>query len=143
MIDELHLWGAQDALLAALGEQEAFDVGGADEVALGLGFPTEIQTEHVWVDGEAEGKLSAELTGPGPSDETFQVKLFVFVQAGDYAETRDRLKELARACEAALASQVFGAAVDSWSIPRYRLDAGTDGSNRQLCLELAVECSCW
>jgi len=143
MIDELHLWAAQDALLAALKGQAAFDVGGAGEVALGLGFPTEIQTEHVWIDGEAEGKLSAELTGTKPSDETFQVKLFVFVQEGDYVTTRDRLKTLASACEAALASQAFGAAVDSWSIPRYRLGAGTDGSSRQLCLELAVECSCW
>jgi hypothetical protein len=143
MIDELNLWAAQDALLAALKGQAAFDVGGAGEVALDLGFPTDIQTEHVWVDGEAEGKLTAELTGPKPSDETFQTKLFVYVQAGDYAETRDRVKALATACAAALASQVFGTVVDSWSIPRYRLDAGTDGSNRQLCLELTVECSCW
>lgn len=143
MIDELRLWAAQDALLAALEGQAAFDVGGAGEVALDLGFPAEIQTEHAWIDGEAEGKLSAELTGPGPSDETFQVKLFVFVQAGDYAETRDRLKVLARACEAALASPAFGTVVGSWSIPRYRLGAGTDGTNRQLCLELTVECSCW
>ena len=143
MIDELHLWAAQDALLAALKDQAAFDVGGAGEVALDLGFPAEIQTEHVWIDGEAEGKLSAELTGPRPSDEAFQTKLFVFVQADDYVTTRDRLKALATACEAALASQVFGAVVDSWSIPHYRLGAGTDGSNRQLCLELAVECSCW
>jgi hypothetical protein len=143
MIDELRLWDAQDALLTALREQAAFDVGGAGEVALGLGFPTEIQTEHVWVDGEAEGKLSAELTGAKPSDESFQFKLFVFAQADDYVTTRDRVKVLARACEAALASSTFAAAVDSWSIPRYRLGAGTDGSNRQLCLELTVECSCW
>jgi hypothetical protein len=143
MIDELNLWAAQDALLAALKGQAAFDVGGAAEVALDLGFPAEIQAEHVWIDGEAEGKLSAELTGPRPSDETFQTKLFVFVQAGDYVTTRDRVKVLATACEAALASATFGAVVDSWSIPRYRLGAGTDGSNRQLCLELAVECSCW
>ena len=143
MIDELHLWAAQDALLAALREQAAFDVGGAAEVALGLGFPTEIQTEHVWIDCEAEGKLSAELTGAKPSDESFQFKLFVFVQADDYVTTRDRVKALTAACFAALASATFGAAVDSWNIPRYRLDAGTDGSNRQLCLELTVECSCW
>jgi hypothetical protein len=143
MIDELNLWGAQDALLAALKDQAAFDVGGAGEVALDLGFPSEIQTEHVWIDGEAEGKLSAELTGPRPSDETFQVKLFAFVQADDYVTTRDRVKVLVRACEAALASPAFGAVVGSWSIPRYRLGAGTDGSNRQLCLELTVECSCW
>jgi hypothetical protein len=143
MIDELNLWAAQDALLAALREQVAFDVGGAGEVALGLGFPAEIQPEHVWIDGTAEGKLSAELTGSRPSNETFQTKLFVFVQADDYVATRDRLKTLATACEAALASATFGAVVDSWSVPRYRLDAGTDGSNRQLCLELAVECSCW
>lgn len=143
MIDELGLWAAQDALLAALRAQAAFDVGGAGEVALDLGFPAEIQTEHVWIDGEAEGKLSAELTGPKPSDETFQTKLFVFVQADDYVTTRDRVKVLATACEAALASAGFAAVVDAWSIPRYRLDAGTDGTNRQLCLELTVECSCW
>lgn len=143
MIDELSLWAAQDALLAALKEQEALDVGGADEVALDLGFPTEIQTEHVWIDGEAEGTLSFELTGSKPSDETFQFKLFVFVQEGDYVTTRNRVKALGTACEAALASQTFGAVVDSWRIPQYRLGAGTDGSNRQLCLELTVGCSCW
>lgn len=143
MSDDLNLWTSQDALLTALREQEAFDVGGAGEVALDLGFPAEIQPEHVWIGGDAEGKLSAELTGPKPSDETFQTKLFVFVQADDYVTTRDRLKTLTTACVAALASDTFGAAVDSWSVPRYRLEAGTDGSNRQLCLELAVECSCW
>jgi hypothetical protein len=143
MIDELTLWAAQDALLAALREQEAFDVGGAAEVAIGLGFPAEIQPEHVWIDGEAEGKVTFELTGSRPSDETFQTKLFCYVQAGDYDEARDRLKALTTACETALASATFGAVIESWSIPRYRLDAGTDGSNRQLCLELTVECSCW
>jgi len=143
MIEELGLWAAQDALLAALRAQAAFDVGGAAEVALGLGFPAEIQTEHVWIDGQAEGKLSAELTGAKPSNETFQVKLFVFASAGDYATTRDRVKALAAACEAALASAAFAIVVDVWNISRYRLDAGTDGTNRQLCLELTVECSCW
>ncbi len=144
MIDELHLWAAQDALAGgARATQEAFDVGGAGEVAIDLGFPADIQPAHVWIDGEAEGKLAAELTGAEPSRRDLPVKLFVFVQAGDYVEARDRVKALAAACEAALASAAFAAVVDSWSIPRYRLDAGTDGSNRQLCLELTVECSCW
>lgn len=144
MSDELRLWAAQDALLAALKLQEAFDVGGADEVAVDLGFPTEIQPAHVWIDGGAEGKATDEVTGqPTPSDETIQVKLFCFAQADDYVATRDRVKALTTACFGALASATFGSAVDSWGISRYRLDAGTDGSNRQLCLELTVECRCW
>lgn len=144
MIAELHLWAAQDALLAALGDQEAYDAGGESEVALDLGFPSEIQPEHVWIEGGADGALTNELTGSQPSDETFRIKLFIFVSAAnDYAAVRDRLKTLATAAEAALASSAFAAAVPSWSIPTYRLDAGTDGSNRQLCLELSVECRCW
>lgn len=143
MTGELRLWAAQDALLAALKDQAAFDVGGAGEVAVDLGFPAEVQPAHVWIDGGAEGKATSELTGPKPSDETIQVKLFCFAQADDYVTTRDRVKALTAACFAALASATFGAAVDSWNIPRYRLDAGTDGSNRQLCLEFTVECSCW
>ena len=113
-------------------------------MALDLGFPAEIQPEHVWIDGDAEGKLSAELTGPKPSDETFQTKLFVFVQADDYVTTRDRLKTLATACEAALASDRPSAPSSTRGASRATgSSAGTDGSNRQLCLELAVECSCW
>jgi len=143
VICELNLWAVQDALLAALRAQPAFEVGGAGEVALELGFPAEIQPEHVWIDGGAEGRLESELTGPGPSRETFQVKLFVFASADDYVTTRGRVQALATACEAALASPGFAALVAAWSIPRYRLEAGTDGTNRQLCLELTVECSCW
>lgn len=144
MIEELSLWSAQDALLEALADQEALDRGGADEVALDLGFPTDIQPEHVWIDGGANGALTNELTDTVPSDETFRFKVFVFVQsAEDYAGARDRLKTLATAVEAALASSTFAAVVPSWGIPEYRLDAGTDGSNRQVCLELTVECRCW
>jgi hypothetical protein len=144
MIEELHLWDAQVALLAALEVQPVLDRGGAGEVALDLGFPTSIQPQHVWIDGGASGQLACELTGTRPSDETFQVKVFVFVQmAADYADVAARLKVLSRAVGDALASSGFAAAVGSWSIPQYRIDAGTDGSNRQLCLELTIECSCW
>jgi hypothetical protein len=143
VIEQLNLWAAQDALLDALKDQAAFDVDGAGEVALGLGFPAEIQPEHVWIGGEAEGDLEAELTGPRPSAEIFRMPLFIFVQAADYEEARSRVKTLAAACESALETATFTAVVPSWRIPRYRLDAGTDGSNIQLCLELPVECRCW
>ena len=81
--------------------------------------------------------------GPRPSAETFRMSLFIFVQAADYEEARSRVKTLAAACESALETATFAAVVPSWRIPRYRLDAGTDGSNIQLCLELPVECRCW
>jgi hypothetical protein len=144
MIEELSLWAAQDALLGALADQEALDRGGADEVALDLGFPADIAPEHVWIDGGARGSLTNELTGTNPSDEQFRIKVFCFVQSAEgYDAARDRLKTLATAVEAALASDDFAAAVDSWTIPGFTLDSGTDGSNRQLCLELTVECRCW
>ena len=144
MIEELRVWAIQDALLAAFGEQEAMDAGGAHEVALDLGFPAEIQTEHVWIEGGAEGSLTFELTADMPSDESCRMKVFVFVQmAGEYVDVRARIKTLAAAVVAALGSGGVAAVAPSWSVPGYKLDAGTDGSNRQLCLELSVEFTCW
>ena len=144
MIDELHLWAAQDALLAELAVQPALDRGGEDEVALDLGFPTSIRPQHVWIDGGANGTLSAELTGSRPSDETFRFKVIVFVQAAaDYADVRDSLKTLAGAVEDALASDGFAAVVPSWSIPTWTLDSGTEDAKRSLALDLDVECRCW
>lgn len=143
MIEQLNLWEAQDALLAALRAEPAFNVGSADEVAVSLGFPAQIETEHVWIGGEVEGELEAEITGPRPSAETFRLHVFIFVQAPDYEATRSRVQELAAACEAALSSDVFAAVVPARSIPHYRLEAGTDGSSSQLCLDLTVECRCW
>ena len=129
MIEELGLWAAQDALMVALAAQPALDRGGADEVALDLGFPAAIEPKHVWLEGGADGKLTNELTGTKPSDETFTFSVFVYAQAGDdYAAVRDTVKTLARAVEDALASDTFAAAVPAWSIPEYRADAGTDGS---------------
>ncbi len=143
MIDQSNLWGAQDALLKALEKEADLDVGGAGEVALGLGFPADIEREHVWIGGDAEGELEADLTGRRPSEETFRMHLFVFAQAADYETARSRIQTLGAACESALASEGFAAVVPSWRIPQYRVDAGTDGSNSQLCLELIVECRCW
>ncbi len=144
MIAELNLWAAQDALLTALGAKEALDRGGAAEVALDIGFPVNVRPEHVWIAGEADGALESELTARGPSRETFRLDVFVFVAAAEeYAVLRDRLKTLATAVEGALASDGFAAVVPSWSVTQYRLEEGTDGTNRQLCLELTVECRCW
>jgi hypothetical protein len=144
MIEELNLWAAQDALMVALASQPALDRGGAGEVALDLGFPARIEPKHIWLDGGADGRVTNELSGTKPSDEAFTFSVFVYVQAGeDYATIRDTLKALARAVEDALGSATFAAAVPAWSITQYLLDAGTDGTNRQLALELKVECRCW
>jgi len=140
MIEELNLWAAQDALLAALGEQP-----GLAGVPCEIGFPASIQPDHVWIDGAASGSLGNSLSGAtSPSDETFRLTVIVYTQRGDeYAAVRDRLKGFAGAVEDALASPTFAAVVPAWSVPAYNLDAGTDGTHRQLSLELIVECRCW
>jgi len=139
MIDELNLWAAQDALLAALAEQEDLD-----DVTQSLGFPPNVEPDHVIIIGEADGSLTFELSGSEPSAETFRMDVVIYTQlAEDYAAVRDRLKGFAAAVERALASDGFAAVVPAWSIPTYRLEAGTDGSNRQLLLQLTVECRCW
>jgi hypothetical protein len=144
MIDELNLWAAQDALLAALAEQAAFDIGGAGEVAIDLGFPRALQPRHVWIDGGATGRLTAELTAAKPSDESFTLSVFILVVTGDtYADARTSLIPLAKAVEDALASERFAAVVPAWSIPSYTVDSGTDGTNYQVALKLDVECRCW
>jgi hypothetical protein len=145
MIEELTLWQAQDTLLDALKALEVFDQGGPTEVTVDLGFPVNIMPNHVWLAGDAEGTLEAELSGESqPSAETFRFSVFVFSQwAGTEAEAREHLKVYARGVEDALASEAFRAVVPSWMIPRFRLESGSDGTNRQLCLELVVECRCW
>lgn len=144
MIEELGLWAAQDAIVAAVKAQEAFDAGGAHEVPVDLGFPADVQPEHFWLEGGAEGSLTNELTGTTPSDETDRIKAFLYVQSpGDYVDVRDRLRALARAFEDAMRSDAVAVVVPSWSIPNYALDAGTDGTNRQLVLELTLELRSW
>lgn len=147
---QLRLWAAQDAILAAISAQAALDLGGADEVGLDLGLPVDLRPEHVWVDGGASGTLTSELSGAdedggsSPSGETFELKVGVFVATSpDYLEVRARVQELSAAVIAALSSPGVAAAVDSWSVSRYELASGTDGSNRLLALELAVACQCW
>lgn len=139
MIEDLNLWAAQDALLAALAEQDDLD-----DVAQSLGFPKNVEPDHVIVTGEATGSLAFELTGAQPSAETFRLTVVVYTQrAEEYVEVRDRLKGFAAAVERALASAGFAAVVPAWSIPDYRLEAGSDGTNRQLSLAIVVECRCW
>ena len=141
LIENLSLWAAQDALMVALAAQEVLQTA---EVAIDLGFPVNIERDHVWIEGGATGRLDNELSGGSPTDETFRFSLFVFTQrAEEYVEVRDRLVTFAGAVGSALASATFAAAVPSWTIGAYTLDAGTDGTNRQLCLELVVECKCW
>jgi hypothetical protein len=141
MITDFNLWAAQDALLDALNDQAALQ---PEAITVELGFPASIQPDHVWIGGEALGSLAWELSGPKPSAETFRLSVFVYVQRAEpYADVRTRLKTFAGAVEDALESAKFAAVVPAWSVPEYKLDAGTDGTNRQLCLELVVECRCW
>ena len=139
MIEDLNLWAAQDALLAALAAQDDLD-----GVAQGIGFPVNIEPQHVWLTGEATGSLTQELTGDGPSAETFRLTVVVYVQAADdYATVRDTAKLLAGAVERALGSPTFTVVVPSWTVPDYRLEEGTDGKHRQVSLSFGVECRCW
>ena len=141
MIEDLNVWAAQDALLAALLRQDSLK---ADEVACELGFPATIEADHVWISGEAAGSVAWELSGSKPSAETFRLSVFVFsAHAEPYADVRNRLVTFAPAVEDALEDAGFVAVVPAWSIPEYKLDAGTDGTKRQLCLEIKVECRCW
>lgn len=139
MIQDLILWDAQDALLDALDDQSALT-----EVPCELGYPVNIQPDHVWVGAQAAGAVAWELSGPRPSAETFRLGVFVYTQRAEpYDEVRDRLKKFAGAVEDALESAKFAAVVPAWSIVNYKLEAGTDGTHRQLCLEIDVECRCW
>lgn len=140
MIDELNLWAAQDALLTALEAQPSLA-----DVATGIGFPKNIQPDHVWIAGVASGSVVTELSGDqAPSDETFRLKVLVYAQrADDYTVVRDQIKYLVRAVVGALSSDAFAAVVPAWTISAYELDEGTDGQKRQLALELTVECRCW
>ena len=138
-VDGLALWAVQDALLAALKlEDSLIDKG------LGLGHPTDIEPEHVWIGGNARGSVTNELAGEtAPSDETLSFPVFIFAQADDYLASRTKLKELGGAVERALASDGVKAVLPSWGCSDYELDSGTDGSNVQLCLQLTIEGQCW
>jgi hypothetical protein len=126
LIENFSLWAAQDALMVALAEQDDLS-----DVAQGLGFPVNIEIDHVWIEGGGRGKFDNELSGGTPTDEAFQFDVFVYTQlAEEYVDVRDRLKTFAAAVGRALASATFAAAVPSWTISDWELDAGTDGTNR-------------
>jgi len=139
VIEDLNLWAAQDALLSALGDEDDLL-----DVAQGIGHPVDIEPQHVWITGEATGALSQELSGGGPTAETFRLNVIVYAQAADdFTAVRDTIQLLAAAVERALGSEAFTAVVPAWDIPEYRLEEGTDGTNRQVALSLAVACRCW
>ena len=135
-----HMWAAQDAFLTALGEQAALG-----DVAKGIGHPVTIEPDHVWITGRVSGKVDAELSGStAPGDEEFRLTVVVYTQLADeYTVVRDRLKGFADAVGAAMASPGVAAIVPAWTIPDYQLDEGTDGTYRQLALELTFACQCW
>ena len=135
-----HLWAAQDALLAALDEQSALG-----EVAKGIGHPVAIEPDHVWITGRATGKVDSELSGAtAPGDEEFHLTVVIYTQLADeYTVVRDRLKGFATAVGAAMASAGVAAIVPAWTVADFTLDEGTDGTYRQLSLELTFACQCW
>jgi hypothetical protein len=136
----LTLWDAQDALITALAEVEALA-----GVTVGFGFPANLEPDHVWIDDAASGSRTTELSGDTePSDETFRLTVFIFTShALEAIEVRDLLKALTAGVFTAMASAAFAAVVPAWTLADYTLDAGTDGTNRQLALKLTFECQCW
>jgi hypothetical protein len=141
MITDFNLWAAQDALLDALNDQPALQ---PEDITVELGFPASIQPDHVWIGGESSGAMSWELSGTKPSAEMFRLSVFVYTQRAEpYPDVRSRLRTFAAAVEDALESDKFAAVVPAWGVPEYKLDAGTDGTHRQLCLEIVVGCRCW
>lgn len=140
MKGNLTLWDAQDALITAMAE-----VDDLAEVTVDFGFPANLEPDHVWIDDAASGSRTTELSGDTePSDETFRLTVFVFTShALEAIEVRDLLKVLTAGVFVAMSSPAFAAVVPAWTLADYTLDAGTDGTNRQLALELAFECRCW
>ena len=140
MKGNLALWDVQDALLTALAEVEAFA-----EVTVDFGFPTDLEPDHVWIDEAASGSRTTELSGDTePSDETLRITVFAFTShALEAIEVRDLLKALTAGVFAAMASATVAAVVPAWTLSDYTLDAGTDGTNRQLAIKLTFECQCW
>ena len=133
------LWDVQDALVAALRAQEALAA-----VEVGLGFPKQVQPKHVWVAGRAGGEQSAELSGVrGRADETLRLTVIVYSQSPDYVEARDALAAMADGVVGALGSDEFAEIVPAWGLAQFNVDEGTDGTHKQLALEVTVECRCW
>lgn len=140
MKGNLTLWDAQDALIAALADVEALA-----EITVDFGFPANLEPDHVWVDDAASGSRTTELSGDTePSDETFRLAVFVFTShALEAIEVRDKIKTLTAGVFVAMSCPAFAAVVPAWTLADYTLDAGTDGTNRQLALKLTFECRCW
>lgn len=140
MKGNLTLWDAQDALIAALEDVDAFA-----EVTVGFGFPANLEPDHVWIDGGATGSRTAEMSGDTePSDETFRIRVCAFTShALEAIEVRDKLKALTAGVFVAMSSAAVAAVVPAWTLADYMIDTGTDGTNRQLALALTFECRCW
>lgn len=136
----LTLPAAQDALFGELQDAEALAA-----VAVDLGFPTSIQPDHVWVHGAGDGATENELSGStAPSAETFHVRVYCLASHGlPYAEVRDAVMVMASAVFAALDSSAFAQVAPAWKLSDYTFDEGTDGTNRQVALELVFECRAW
>ena len=134
-----NLWDAQDALVTALQAQQALA-----DAEIGLGFPRDVQRRHVWVAGRASGEQNEELSGVrGRADETLRLTVIVYAQSPEYTEARDALASMAEGVIAALDSDGFAEVVPAWGLSQFNVDEGTDGTYRQLALEVVVECRCW
>jgi len=133
----MDLWSIQDTLKAALKEQ-------ASGVPVGLGYPATLQPRHLWIEGNSTGGYEYDLTGGGPSEESYTLKVRGYVAfAGTYEECRERLAVLWDAVSAAVftlaPSSVSHAAFGAWEVNEGVTPEGT----RQLAFRRDIDVSRW
>lgn len=136
----LTAWDAQDALLAAL------RTAANGDVPVDLGFPVNLQPEHVWITGDMDTTAEYDETGSDePSGEGFTLYVRALVTFGDdFEEARDRLKTVAGYVSTAIASATFLAAVDDARTVAAEVNEGRSGDGRpQVALTAEVACRRW
>lgn len=144
----LSLWTFQDTLLAALQTNLAPLAAEAVPLAVGvdLGFPTDLQPNHVWITGNSTVTAEYEETMNEPSNESFPVRIngLLTWETGTYADARTQLLRVLAAVTTSLASVLAVGTVDMQRAVECEFQEGRNGQgHRQLGFRLDVDCTEW
>jgi hypothetical protein len=131
---------AQDALYDAL---KAATFPG--RVAVSLGSPTQLETDHIWVSGSIEEWPSTyRVSGLAARDEEFSLRVFVWVKRlGRFTDARARATALGSVVEQVILSDhTLDGTVDLATLARTSLEDAVDQEARSYVCLLGFSIDC-
>ncbi len=127
--------------------QDALKLALLDEITtaqVDLGWPGALLTQHVWIEGRAEGEPEYDLSNGVVSGTVIALTVSGLVEfAGDYADTRAVLKPLWDAVTVAAGTAAAGT-VDQYEFGKWRVKEGVGlGGARQLAFFRDIDFTKW